>query len=96
MENQQEKETTDLGTFLGRISRRIILRGELLRGLAPIWTEGDTEEFLEIISEMGVEITDLGRRLKLIQKQLCSTCQMKHVEESISIGKAKDKEDSAL
>jgi hypothetical protein len=84
MEKQDEfVEHTDLGTYLGQIARCLLLRGEMLRGVSQLWLEGETDELVEICSELGIEVSRLGRQLKLLRDHICNNCQMKSVEESV-------------
>jgi hypothetical protein len=93
MEKQDEfVEHTDLGTYLGEIARKLNLRGKMLRGVSQLWFEGETDELPEVCSELGIELSRLGRKLKLVRNHLCNNCQLKSIEESISLGEVnKDK-----
>jgi len=82
----QITEYAELGTHLREIARRIILKGETLRGLGQLWFENDNEE-LHILAELGMEIIQHGRNLKLLGDSLCSNCQMQSVETSVSVQK---------
>jgi hypothetical protein len=81
-------ELTDLGTCLGRIARQVLLRGEMLRGISKLWIEYDSIEGAEIASQLGAELGQIGRQLKLLREQLCQNCQLIKVEEGIRFGKS--------
>ncbi len=86
MENRQELlDVSDLGTYIGRIGRRILLRGEMLRSIGHMWFEGDCEESRVMMEEMGLELNQIGQQLKLLRDQLCHRCEMLQVEEKTTI-----------
>ena len=91
MDNQNSQdqitECAELGTYLREIARRIILKGETLRGIGQLWFESDNEE-LHILAELGMEIIQHGRNLKLLGDCLCNSCQMQGVETSVSVRKS--------
>jgi hypothetical protein len=89
MEKQDEfVEHTDLGTYLGELSRRLLLRGEMLRGIGHLWGEYDSTEGAEIAVQLGVELGQIGQQLKLLRNQLCQDCQIKELTEIITFGQS--------
>ncbi len=87
MDSQQEIiDSYDLESYLGVISRRISLRGEMLRGISQLWVEYDSIEGAEIASQLGVELGHIGRQLKLFKNQLCQKCATTEVAEFVSFG----------
>jgi len=64
----------------------------MLRGIDHLWFEGD-QEAPEISAQLGIEICQIARQLKLLRDNLCHTCFVKEVAEVIIFGQPASKDD---
>jgi hypothetical protein len=72
-----ELDRTDVGTFLGKIARRLTKEGGSLEVLADKWF--DEGESRDTVRSFGADIAILGEQLLAIRNQICQTCQLKPV-----------------
>ncbi len=84
MKNQAEHngDCTDLGTFLVNTAQRLIKEGNSLRALAGMWFEEGDEE--RVLRQCGIDISELGEQLLVLQSQLCKDCTLKSVTAKLS------------
>jgi len=86
MEKSNElRDTYDFGGYLDDLARRVLLYGEMLRGISKLSCEYDSQESQEIMLELGLTLGQIGRQLKLLRDQLCHRCEMLNIEEKITI-----------
>ncbi len=72
-----ELDRSDIGTFLGKIARKLNKEGSSLEALADKWfDEGNNRS---TIRQFGVDTVVLGEQLLAIRNQICQDCQLKPV-----------------
>ncbi len=79
------RDAYDFGGYLDDLSRKILLRAEMLRGISKVCSEYDSQESQEIYLELGLELNQIGQQLKLLRDHLCHRCEMLQVEEKTII-----------
>jgi hypothetical protein len=92
MENQVY-DRTDIFTFLGDISHKLVKEGDALRALADGWFTEKTED-RQTLTCCGVDVARLGRQLLVLREHLCQPCATKELAEVLSFKNPVAKEDS--
>ena len=83
MIDQVDTDITDLGTYLGKIARRLIKEGDSLQALAGIWYEKGNDN---IVRTFGGDIASLGELLLALRNRLCQKCMMQEVKIILNFG----------
>ncbi len=71
-------DVTELGDFLNTLAIRIIKEGVCLSAMARDLL-AETGEDEEVLVQIGVDISELGRELLMAKKQLCPACMIKEL-----------------
>ncbi len=79
MDNQQDEESTDLETFIGKIGYKIIKEGISLQALAEMWFDKGDEK-LAVTRQHGIDLNDIGEQLLSVKSRLCQSCKLQEVK----------------
>ena len=93
IENESiELDSTDIGTFLGKIARKLVKEGTSLEALADKWfDEGNNQN---TIRQFGIDTGVLGEQLLALRNQICQECLLKPVKILINFKSHNEKADT--